>query len=668
MRAHYKVWALRTLMVVAALVVSCVAALLLVDWNVLKRPIQKMASAGLGREVTIGGDIHAHIWSRTPTLLISGLTVGNPSWESGERPLARIEKLEIGWAYLPLLKGQIVLPRISVLNPEIYLHRDRMGRANWTSENTAPSDAPASKPSKLPVMRDLLIENGKLVMVDEIRRLTVNGSIQARDRAQNDEDKPFKINGKGAINGEPFELTVAGGSLIGLDESHPYPFFLHLKAGDIEASADGRVVKPFDLGGVELDVKASGKDLAEGFYLTQLALPNTAPFHLQAHIVRDGQRFVVSAIDGQVGDSDLKGHLEVDATRKRPFMTGELSSERLRLKDLAASLGEKEQAGGSLDAQAPSDANATPVKHASSAPSAASNRLFPDAHLQVDRVRGMDADVSYHAGSVESGSVPFTQVSFAIKLEQGVLRLAPFSLTMTQGQVDGVATIDARADVPKVHVDVHVKNIELAQFKGKKPGAKPPLEGVMQARGVIDGRGDSVHRVVSTADGTLTVVLPNGYIKSALAEFTGIDVLKGVGLLLLKPGDKAEVRCGLANFSLKDGNMKTERFIVDTTNVLIKGDGDIKLGPEELDLEIKGQPKKLRLLRLRTPIELKGHLLHPSIRIDARSALKQGSIAAAIGTLLTPVSAIIAFVDTGLAKDANCAALLSDAPDQVSQP
>jgi hypothetical protein len=31
----------------------------------------------------------------------------------------------------------------------------------------------------------------------------------------------------------------------------------------------------------------------------------------------------------------------------------------------------------------------------------------------------------------------------------------------------------------------------------------------------------------------------------------------------------------------------------DTENVLIKVDGDIKLGPEELNLEIKGEPKKI---------------------------------------------------------------------------
>ncbi len=63
--------------------------------------------------------------------------------------------------------------------------------------------------------------------------------------------------------------------------------------------------------------------------------------------------------------------------------------------------------------------------------------------------------------------------------------------------------------------------------------------------------------------------------------------------------------------------------------------------------------------RLRTPIEIGGHLRKPSIGVNAGKTLKQGAIAAALGTVLTPLAAVVAFVDPGLAKDENCSALLS---------
>ena len=648
-----------------------VLALAFMDWNLFKHPIERVASAKSGRTVTIGGDLKVHIWSWTPTVTVNRLILGNPPWEAN-RPMASIERLEIQLKLLPLLKGDVILPRVALLKPDLYLHQDKSGRANWTFENKAPTNERASGPTKLPVVRDLLIESGKLTLADDMRRLKVDGTIEAAEKASKGDAKPFRIEGKGTINDQPFELEVAGGPLMNLQPEHPYPFKLEITAGDIKVDSDGRVLKPFSLADLDFDVTLSGKDLAEGFYLTQLALPNTPPFKLHAHIARQGMRVGVTDIAGKVGQSDLQGKLDIDATRKRPYIKGDLISQQLRMKDLAASLGGKPKSGDSLDAKAQAvEASKQRPQPKEKAPPADPNaRLFPDAHLQVERVRAMDADVHFRAKSIDAGSVPFKQVAMHVKLDDGVLALDPFAFEMPQGHLAGNVKIDARKDVPKVHIDVRVKDIQLDQLKTKNaaPDAPTPLSGVMEARAVIDGTGDSVHRVMSNANGVLTVVLPNGEVRSAFAELTGINVAKGVGLLLTKPQDRAQIRCGVAQFNIKDGLMNAENVTFDTENVVIKGKGDIKLGPEELNLEIKGEPKKIRLTRLRTPIEVKGHLRKPSIGVDVGSTAKQGAIAAALGAIATPIAAVLAFVDPGLAKDQNCAAMLAEAEHKGPPP
>jgi AsmA family protein len=648
---------------VGGLVLVLVLLLAFMDWNWFKHPIERAASAKSGRTVTIAGDLNVHIWSWTPTLVINGLTLGNPPWEPN-RPMAKIERLEVHLKLLPLLKGDVILPRVALLRPDVYLHQDKSGRANWTFENKAPTKEPNSKPTHLPAIRDLLIEDGKLQIFDEMRKLKVDGKIQAHEQKSQADPTPFRIQGKGTINDRPFELTVAGGPLVHLDPDHPYPYDLNITAGDIKVASKGRVLKPFDLSGMELDAALSGKDLAEGYYLTQLALPNTAPFDLRAHIVRHGQRFAVTDIAGKVGESDLQGKLDVDATRKRPSMTGDLVSAQLRMKDLAASFGAKTPKGGnSLDAKTEKTAAAKRqgTKPGKEAPADPNARLFPDAHLQAERVRAMDADVHFRAKSIEAGSIPFKQVAFRVKLDNGVLALDPFALEMAQGHLSGAAKIDARQAVPKVHLDVRIKDIQLDQLKGKAPDAQAPLGGVMEARMVVNGTGDSVHQVMSDANGMFTLILPNGEVRSAFAELTGIDVSKGLGLLLTKADDKAPIRCGVAQFNIKNGLMSAQNITFDTQNVLIKGKGDINLGPETLNLEIKGDPKKVRFTRLRSPIEVKGHLRKPSVSLNVGDSVKQGAVAAALGTLVTPLAAVIAFVDPGLAKDQNCAQMIAEA-------
>jgi len=652
------------------LTVIVLLALALMDWNLFKHPIERVASEKFGRAVTIGGDLNVHIWSWTPTVTVNQLTLGNPPWEVN-RPMAKIEQLEIRLKLLPLLKGEVILPRVAVLKPDVYLHQEKSGRANWTFENKAPTNERASGPTKLPVVRDLLIESGTLTLADDMRRLKVEGTIQAHEKASKEDSKPFRIEGKGTINDQPFELQVAGGPLMNLEPEHPYPFKLNITAGDIKVDSDGRVLKPFSLAELDFDVNFSGRDLAEGFYLTQLALPNTPPFRLHAHIARNGMRIGVTDIAGKVGESDWQGKLDIDATRKRPSVTGDLVSTQLRMKDLAASLGNQPKGGNSLDAKAEAtEASRQPQRKEKAPPPDPDARLFPDAYLQLERVRAMDGDVHLRAKSIEAGSVPFKQVALHVKLNNGVLALDPFAFEMPQGHLTGNVKIDARKNVPRVHVDVRVKDIQLDQLKGKGKAADAPapLSGVMQARAVIDGTGDSVHSVMSNANGMLTVILPNGEVRSAFAELTGINVAKGVGLLLTKPNDRAEIRCGVAQFNIKDGLMSAENVTFDTQNVLIKGKGDVKLGPEELSLEIKGEPKKIRLTRLRTPVEVRGHLLKPSVGIDVGSTAKQGAIAAALGAIATPIAAVLAFVDPGLAKDQNCAAMLAEAEHKGPPP
>ncbi len=201
--------------------------------------------------------------------------------------------------------------------------------------------------------------------------------------------------------------------------------------------------------------------------------------------------------------------------------------------------------------------------------------------------------------------------------------------------------------------------MHLSQFHPKN--GPPPLDGIMVGRALLHGRGASVHAVVSTADGTVTAAVPHGEIRAAFAELTGIDVARGLGLLLARNQQNADVRCGVADFQALKGTLVAKSLVFDTRDVLVTGKGEIDLGTERLDLSLQGQPKKWHLVRVKSPIVLRGTLLKPSIRVDAGKTLGQGSVAAGLATLLSPVAAVLAFIDPGLAKNADCSALLDEA-------
>jgi uncharacterized protein involved in outer membrane biogenesis len=656
-----------------ALILVLALGLTLMDWNLFKRPIERIVSVELGRPVTIAGSLALRVWSRTPGVTLTGLTIGTP-WEP-DRPLVRIGRAQIQWELGSLLLGRPVARQLELDDPEIYLHQERTGRANWTLPNPAPSRTRVGLPFSVPAIRDLIIKRGRLVVLDELRRSRVEATLEARDRDGGNDPTPLRVEGKGTINDRPFRLDIAGGPLQALSPHQPYPFAVEIVAGDNQIQAQGRVLKPFDPRALELQVDASGRDLAELFYLTRITLPNSPPYRLQAHIVRNGMQIHVSQIAGSLGSSQVSGTVDIDASTKRPVVKADLVSSHLLLKDLAAITGSDVGGGESLDAGRSSVARpdaAAPVEAregaASARPAAESaGRLFPDAHLQVERLRAIDADVHFRATSIVAGTIPFTQVELRARLDGGSLTLAPVQFELPQGRLSGTVQIDARSSVPQVHAELRAADVQLSQFR-RTPGSSPPLEGTLDAHAVIEGSGDSVHNVVSDATGSFTAIVAHGAVRAALAELTGVDVAKGVGLLLKKGVDHAPIRCGVARFDLEGGTAHAREVVVDTQDILIRGSGRVYLGTERLDLTLQGAPKAIRLVRLRTPVEIRGQLLEPTARLETGHLLKQGAIGATLGTLLTPPAAILAFVDPGLAKDQDCVRLLAQVQGSSGSP
>jgi uncharacterized protein involved in outer membrane biogenesis len=184
------------------------------------------------------------------------------------------------------------------------------------------------------------------------------------------------------------------------------------------------------------------------------------------------------------------------------------------------------------------------------------------------------------------------------------------------------------------------------------------MTGALVGRAKLKGQGASVHKTFSNADGEVTLVAPGGEIRKAFAELMGTNIVKGLGLLSKK--DTTPIRCGVAHFQARNGVLSASQIVFDTGPTLVSGKGTINMDTERLDFRLQGHPKKLQLIRLALPVTVGGTLLRPKIGVEAGKAIGQGGVAVALATLLTPLAVILPFVDSGLAKNANCAALIAD--------
>ena len=134
-----------------------------------------------------------------------------------------------------------------------------------------------------------------------------------------------------------------------------------------------------------------------------------------------------------------------------------------------------------------------------------------------------------------------------------------------------------------------------------------------------------------------------------------------LGLLLSKKQKKTPVRCGIADFTARDGIAKVAQVVFDTKVVIVTGLGEVDLRNERVHLQLTGAPKKFRIGVLRSPIEIGGILRHPAVGLKTSKLLAQGAVAAVLGAVGTPLAAVAAFADPGLNRNADCQRLLVDA-------
>ena len=620
------------------LLLLLVLFLALFQWNWLRGPIGSWASARYDREIALNGDLDVHLFSLTPSARVQGLRIGGPDWAL-EQDTLRVADLQASVRLGALLAGRIEMPRVIITRPEIVLIAAEDGRLSWVLEPDKTDD----QGMKIPLINHLVIRDGRLSL-DELKRdLTLRATLSAREGS--DGQAGFHLDGRGTMNGTPLRLEVRGGPFINIRRDRPYGFKAELSGVGSTLIADGSITRPFDLGQFTAALSLQGRDMADLYLLTGITTPNTPPYRLSGTLKRDDTVFTFNDVSGRVGTSDLSGDLKVDKVGDRRRVDADLRSNLLDIDDLSAVLGGTPRVTASGDTVTTSGAGA---------------KLLPTAPLNVERLRVMDGTLRYRAARVKRNELDIRQVDLGADLKDGILKLDPVSFDFNRGSLNGTARINANRDTPYTTADFRLRGYPLESIVPARDGA-PVVTGSALGRAKLEGPGASVHDFAANSTGTLSLVVPQGRMRAAFAELLGINVTAGLGKLLSGDTGSSEIRCAVADFTVRRGIATARTFVVDTTPVLARGAGTIDLGAETMNLRIDGETKQPRLIRLWSPITLRGPLTAPAIGIEGGAVAGQVGLGAALGALINPLIALLPFVDPGLAEDANCGALISSA-------
>ena len=638
----------RSLIIFAGVLAVLFVVVMFFPWDMLRGPINRYVSSELGRRFEITERLSVKL-GRTTTVRADGLEFANPAWAK-EPYLVKAKAAEFEIKLVPLLFGKVELPRIALFEPQIGLQIEPDGRRTWALSRDT-SDASAT-----PQIGALTVDQGTLKYLASDRGADITALFMLTPESTANEtgsgQLPLSFKAAGKWNNESFTASGRTGGVLQLssDEAQPFPMEVSAQTGMTRLKAKGTVENLRNFSNLNAAVDIQGRNLGELYKLAGVVLPSTPPYKLRGQLSRRGLVWDANKIQGVLGKSDLAGDMSFDTSQKIPLLTGKVRSKLLDFDDLSPVIG--------LPIKPPVKSAAAvtgPVQKA--APVNASGKVLPTATLDLVKFKAMNADVIYSAIDIRHAkALPLDNGSVHVLLKNGVMRLEPLALGVAGGSLAGQITIDTNVLPATFDTKFELKAVQLNKLFPTIKNTKSSF-GKVGGQIALKGRGNSVAQMLGTASGDVAVLMGKGELSNILLEYMGLD--GGEIIKFILSGDRnVQLRCAAAAFEVKQGLMSSKVILLDTSDTVINGSGQISLKNETLDIVLKPEPKDKSILSLRSPLKIAGTFSAPTAGPDKAALAGRAGLAIALG-VINPLLALLATVETGPGQDADCSAALA---------
>ncbi len=635
-------WVAGLFLATAALAVLFIA---IFGWNWLRGPIERMTTEKTGRVLAIKGDLKLKFGWPWPRIQANAVTFANPLW-AREKQMVAADAVDIAIDLPQLLRQHIVFPEVQLKRPVVFLEQAADGRKSWLLDLNQQDEG-----ARIRIER-LTLDHGTLGYDDAGKKTSIRSTLstlnlQAGGTGASDAGSGVAFSAHGQYLGLALKAQGTGGPVLAIrDERTPYALKIDATVGRTTVRADGTVTSLLKFSAMDMRLALSGDSLEQLFPLLGIALPATRAYATEGHLLRSGSTWRYEKFSGRIGDSDIAGSVRVDTGGKRPALTADLVSRLLDLEDLGPMIGARPgsvaQAAGQAAAGGP-----TPV------------RVLPDLPFKTDRWNSVDAEVKLVAKTIRRAKeLPLEDLVTHLSLRDSVLTLDPLNFGVAGGHLTAVISLDGRKEPIQAQARVRARKILISKLFPTVDLSKTSI-GQINGEFNLTGQGSSVGRMLASANGKVGLVVVGGEISKLMMEKVGLHLWEILELNLT--GDKrVKLRCGVADFDVRQGIMQADALIFDTEVTTIIGTGSIDLGQEKLDLTLNPKTKNTSPLALRSPIYVRGSFAKPVVEVDKARVAARALGALALG-MVTPLLALIPLIDAGPGGDSDCMQLVRDA-------
>lgn len=603
------------------------------DLNQYKSYVEDLATKQLGRKLVINGNASVGI-SLLPTLVVENVELANASWAS-QPQMVKVKSLDIQLSLLPLLHKQVVIDKLVLDQPKIYLEIAKDGKANWdfgtpaqkvdvekvlqennvalTSEKqeviakvNSESANPAAAALAGFAAKNVLVENGLVEYVDGKSAETLNLQIKRFNLSEESMDDDIAIKFDVVFNGQVISGMADLGSLNTLlDGQKSYPFSAALKAFGADLKANGTAENIMDNPKFAADVNLYNP-------AGNMGAPETT---LKAHVTGDSKKVKADIALLNIVNNMVTGRVSADIAGKIPSINADLRSDKINLQNFSSN--------SNFAFEIPSligSAQASPLVPNTTVPYTDMTKVNAVVNLDIKKL-------------VIQPGLEANNVIAKANLQNGLLKINPLQLNFGGGAIAGDLTVNANTKT--VNINLNSSNVLLQnlyqEFQASGPGDFGVLSGGnTDLKVTLNASGATYRQLVQALNGQVIAIVNKSVVQTGNISFlTGNFVSQLLNALpfVQQGNEKINLQCAVVRADIGSGKAVFPKGIaVDSNQFKLVSDGNINLINDKIDFDIRpfsGKVVDTNVVQaLSSFIKVRGTIENPKIAIDDKAALK----------------------------------------------
>jgi len=631
-----------------------------VDLTGQKNILEWAASRRLGRSVDIDGKVivSTSLW---PSFRIEGVRLGNPEgFATGDFAVMKSADVSVG--VIPLLKWKVHIREFIVKGLILTLLEDEKEAVNWSPRGAEKPKQDTPKKEKAEKERIELTSDSFVLEKLSIEDIAVSyqrPGLKAPLEIQIDQCKgaapvgaPFTLSIKGSLLKAPFTAMVKAGSLQELLEENRSWSEIQIDIAKTRFEMAGHLDMSQTMRKVDFKVSAQGGRLDSLNDLLDLDLLPLKSYRTHALLSARKGRVDLTDFEISVGKSQLVGKMVVETEGSRPAASIELTAPQIQLNDFVFE-------NWSFEGGSKSRPEAQPGKPSKKEPKAPgkTGRGAGAGGLEGERVKMLmdreflnrfDARLKVSAEKVLSGKDELGSGSMTAALVKGRFTIEPLKLNIPGGSFSFSLSLKPGAESSDASLTMRMNNFDFGiMARRARPDTK--MGGTLNLDVNLKSTAKDWKELLENASGYIDFSGHPENLQAGILDIWAVNLIASItGSVDAKnKGEASKINCVVCRWGVKDGILKPDAFVIDTTKIRICGEGKVDLKKEQIDLVVAPTPKQPEFFSLATPLAVKGTFS------DFKMAIQTGGL---IGTTIRFITSPFAvpfarLIDKGLPED-----------------